>query len=143
MQQIKVCIDPEIVNGGQLPEESLLLQKLESFGARHKVESQLIPASITWKRAVVEHDVADTLQVKLIKHTLVSSSTNYHKFSFFSSTIKEWNNLPQNMVELSSLASFKAQLAKHFRNRQIYKFYGTLKCFYGNPDDLEESSLYI
>lgn len=63
IQQIKVCIDPEIVNGGQLPEESLLLQKLESFGARHKVESQLIPASITWKRAVVEHDVADTLQI--------------------------------------------------------------------------------
>jgi len=109
-----VCIDPEIVNGGQLPEESLLLQKLESFGARHNVESQLIPASITWKRAVVEHDVADTLQVKLIKHTLVSSSTNYHKFSFFSRTIKEWNNLPQNIVELPSLASFKAQLAKHF-----------------------------
>ena len=78
-----MCIDPEIVNGGQLPEESLLLQKLESFGARHKVESQLSPASITWKRAVVEHDVADTLQVKLIKHTLVSSFTNYHKFLFF------------------------------------------------------------
>ena len=115
-----MCIDPEIVNGGQLPEESLLLQKLESFGARHKVESQLIPASVTWKRAVVEHDVADTLQVKLIKHTLVLSSTNYHKFLFFPWTIKEWNNLPQNMVELQSLASFKAQLAKHFWNRQIY-----------------------
>ena len=78
-----MCIDPEIVNGGQLAEESLLLQRLESFGARHKIESQLIPASVTWKRAVVEHDVADSLQVKLIKHTLVSSSTNYHKFSFF------------------------------------------------------------
>ena len=128
-----MCIDPEIVNGGQLPEESLLLQKLESFGARHKVESQLIPASITWKRAVVEHDVADTLQVKLIQLTLVSCSTNYHKFLFFPRTIKEWNNLPQNMVELPSLTSFKAQLAKHFRNRQIYKFYGTLNFFLRKP----------
>ena len=76
-----MCIDPEIVNGGQLLEESLLLQNLESSGARYKVESQLIPASITWKRAVMEHDVADTLQVKLIKHTLVLSSMNYHKIN--------------------------------------------------------------
>ena len=60
-----MCIDPEILTNGQLPEESLLLQKLETLGASHKLESQLIPASITWQRAVVEHDVAQTLQVKL------------------------------------------------------------------------------
>ena len=44
----------------------------------------------------------------------VSSSTNYHKFSFSPRTIKEWNTLLQNMVELPSLASFNARLAKHF-----------------------------
>ena len=124
IQQIKVCIDPEIVNGGQLPEESLLLQKLESFGARHKVESQLIPASITWKRAVVEHDVADTLQVKLIKHTLVLSSTNYHKFSFFPRTIKEWKNLPQNMVELTSLALSRPSWLNIFETDKYIYFMG-------------------
>ena len=45
---------------------------------------------------------------------VVSSSKNYHKISFFPRTVKEWNSLPQNIVELPSLASFKARLAKHF-----------------------------
>ena len=40
------------------------------------------------------------------------------KFSFFPRTMKEWNSVPQNMVELPSLVSFKALLAKHFWNRQ-------------------------
>ena len=44
----------------------------------------------------------------------VSSSTDYHKFSFFPRTIKEWTSLLQNMVELPLLASFNARLAKHF-----------------------------
>jgi len=60
-----VCIDPDILTSGQLPEESILLQKLETVGVRHRLESQLIPASITWQRAVVEHDVAETFQVQL------------------------------------------------------------------------------
>ena len=64
-QQIVVYIDPDVLTSGQLPEESILLQKLESLGASHRVESQLIPASITWQRGLVEHDVEETLQVLL------------------------------------------------------------------------------
>ena len=65
-----VSIDPDILPGGQLPEESILFKKLELLGAGYKIESQCIPASITWQRAVLEHDVADTLQVQLYKGQL-------------------------------------------------------------------------
>ena len=41
----------------------------------------------------------------------LKTTTNSHSFQNY---IKEWNSLPQNMVELQSLASFKAWLAKHF-----------------------------
>ncbi|KAJ7386270.1 crossover junction endonuclease eme1 [Desmophyllum pertusum] len=64
VKQIVVCIDPDILTNSQLPEENVLLQKLESLGASHKVQSQRIPGSITWQRASVEHDVqAETLQI--------------------------------------------------------------------------------
>ena len=62
---MEVCIDPGILPRGQLPEENILLQKLELLGAGYKIESQCLPASITWQRAVVEHGVADTLKVQL------------------------------------------------------------------------------
>ena len=35
----------------------------------------------------------------------LKTTTNSHSFQNY---IKEWNSLPQNMVELQSLASFKA-----------------------------------
>ena len=53
-----------------------------------------------------------------------------------------WNSLPQNMVELLSLASLKDRLAKHFRNRKMNFFYGILKCLLWNPDHLEEFCLW-
>lgn len=60
-----VCIDPGILTNGQLPEENVLLQNLESLGASHKIQSQRIPESITWQRASVQHDVqSETLQVQ-------------------------------------------------------------------------------
>ena len=66
LKQIVVCIDPGILTSGQLPDDNILLQKLESLGASHKIQSQLIPDVITWQRACVQHDVqGETLQVQL------------------------------------------------------------------------------
>ena len=66
-----------------------------------------------------------------ILYKVVSSSTNYHKFSFFPRTIKEWNSLPQSMVESPYWVSYKARLANHFRNREMsFLFYFIL--FYSN-----------
>lgn len=46
------------------PEDSILLQKLESLGASHKIQSQRIPGVVTWQRACVQHDVqGETLQI--------------------------------------------------------------------------------
>lgn len=60
------CTDPGILTSGQPPEDSILLQKLESLGASHKIQSQRIPGVITWQRACVQHDVqGETLQVPL------------------------------------------------------------------------------
>ena len=66
LQQIVACIDPGILTNDQPPEDSILLQKLESLGASHKIQSQRIPGVITWQRACVQHDVqGETLQVRL------------------------------------------------------------------------------
>ena len=66
LKQIVACIDPGILTNDQPPEDSILLQKLESLGASHKIQSQQIPGVITWQRACVQHDVqGETLQVGL------------------------------------------------------------------------------
>ena len=61
-----------------------------------------------------EYHVRTSSHLHNLACKVVSSSKNYHKFSFFPRTVKEWNSLPQNIVELPSLASFKAWLAKQF-----------------------------
>ena len=39
-----------------------------------------------------------------------ASKTNYHLYSFFPNTIRDWNSLPLNVVEARSINSFRAQL---------------------------------
>ena len=39
-----------------------------------------------------------------------TSKTNYHLFSFFPNTIRDWNSLPLNVVEAQSVNSFRAKL---------------------------------
>ena len=39
-----------------------------------------------------------------------ASKTNYHLFSFFPNTIRDWNSLPLNVVEAQSVNSFRAKL---------------------------------
>ena len=74
LQQIVVCIDPDILHGDQLSAENTLLQKLELLGAGHEIVTQLIPSSVTWKRLNVEHTVDDTLQVHFISNIMLSRS---------------------------------------------------------------------
>ena len=69
-----VCIDPDILHGDQLSSEKTLLQKLELLGAGHEIVAQLIPCSVTWKRANVQHTVDDTLKVHCISKIILSSS---------------------------------------------------------------------
>ena len=44
-------------------------------------------------------------------HT-IHTNTNLYYNSFYPSTIRDWNNLPQEFKESSSVASFKYQLNK-------------------------------
>ncbi len=43
-----------------------------------------------------------------------SSKSDYRKWSFFPRTIRDWNNLPPDIVLAGSLESFKTQVATHF-----------------------------
>ena len=43
----------------------------------------------------------------------ISTTTNYHKFSFYPRTIVQWNALPASIAEVKTLDQFKAGLARH------------------------------
>ena len=67
-----------------------------------------------YKYLIPELKVRTSRHLHNLSYEVASSSTNYHDFLFFPRTIKEWNSLPQSMVELPSLPSLKVRLANHF-----------------------------
>ena len=44
-----------------------------------------------------------------------SANCNCYKYSFFVKIIREWNNLPANVVEIANLRRFKIALELHMR----------------------------
>ena len=44
-------------------------------------------------------------------HEVPASKSNYHLFSFFPSTVRDWNNLSLDVVEAQSVHSFRTKLA--------------------------------
>lgn len=45
-----------------------------------------------------------------LSYKVPTSVTNYHQYSFFPTTIRDWNSLSLNFVEAQSINSFRAQL---------------------------------
>ena len=43
----------------------------------------------------------------------ISTTTNYHQYSFYPRTIVQWNALPASVAEMKTLDQFKAGLARH------------------------------
>lgn len=54
---------------------------------------------------------APTRQDHCLTYQRISTKTNYHKYSFYPRTIKEWNSLPAKITESPDLELFKAGLA--------------------------------
>ena len=49
--------------------------------------------------------------------------TAYHHNSFFPSSVRIWNNLPQNIKESKSFASFKKALSSHYNQNKVPCYY--------------------
>ena len=49
--------------------------------------------------------------------------TAYHHNSFFPSSVRIWNNLPQNIKESKSIASFKKALSSHYNQNKVPCYY--------------------
>ena len=55
------------------------------------------------------------LGIQAIIHTIYTNLNLFYN-SFYPSTIIEWNNLAQEIIDASSVASFKYQLDRETRN---------------------------
>ena len=53
----------------------------------------------------------------------IPANTNLYYNSFYPSPLQDWNNLPQEIKESSSVASFKYQLNKDTQRRAPPKFF--------------------
>ena len=45
-----------------------------------------------------------------VKFIQLATSVNSYKFSFFSNSIRNWNKLPEDMVNVTSLSNFRTLL---------------------------------
>ena len=45
-----------------------------------------------------------------LSYKVPRSKTNYHLYSYFPRTIRDWNSLPEYVVQALTLASFKQRL---------------------------------
>ena len=41
---------------------------------------------------------------------------NYYMYSFFPRTVRDWNALPETVVQASNVDSFKMSVLQHFSN---------------------------
>ena len=95
----------------------LELKEANGLVMMYILNNGLAEIDIKYQYLVPESQVRTSRHLHNLAYKVVSSSIIYHKFSFFPRTVKEWQpacRLPLDMVELPSLASFKARLAKHF-----------------------------
>ena len=46
----------------------------------------------------------------------LGSKSNAYKYSFFTKTVKEWNGLPDELIEQETLESFKSALANYLNH---------------------------
>ena len=56
---------------------------------------------------------SSTHQNHSLTYQQISTTTNYHKYSFYPRTIVQWNDLPATVAEQTTLDQFKAELARH------------------------------
>ena len=50
------------------------------------------------------------------KYFIEHSNKDAHRFSFYPRTIREWNKLPWDVVNASSLSDFKAKLKQYLQD---------------------------
>ena len=50
----------------------------------------------------------------------LGSKSNTYKYSFFIKTVKEWNGLPEELIEQETLESFKSALADYLNHWQFF-----------------------
>ena len=56
----------------------------------------------------------------------LGSKSNAYKYSFFVKTVKEWNGLPDELIEQETLESFKSALANYLNHWPFFVFFVSL-----------------
>ena len=74
----------------------------------YKIHHNLVP--INFDNLQLETPIGS--QSNSIKYKISPSNTNAHRFSFLPKTILDWNSLPYDVVQMSSVSSFKSALLK-------------------------------
>lgn len=75
-----------------------------------KIDRQLV--AIDRQRMIPPRKLTRKMHPKSFQ--VPSCSSDYRKWSFFPRTIRDWNNLPPDIVQAGTLGAFKAQVSKHF-----------------------------
>jgi hypothetical protein len=76
----------------------------------YKIHNRLIP--INFDETLSPMPLLSTRNSHIHSYSIPFSSSDAHKYSFLPRTIRDWNTLPQVVVDMPTLESFKLALSK-------------------------------
>jgi len=88
----------------QLLAERCRIARLVMF---YKIHYQLVAITMPLELKLL---LMPTRMENALAYVIPSSSCNYHMYSFYPRTVREWNNLAQDVVQLDTLEAFRSAL---------------------------------
>ena len=85
----------------QTLEERRRIARLQMF---HKIHYQYVAVSMP---LAPKNHLLPTRKENMLAYNIPASNCDYHLYSFFPRTVRDWNILPQDLVQLTSVESFR------------------------------------
>jgi len=73
----------------------------------YKIHYQLVAITMLLELKLL---LMPTRTENALAYVIPSSCCNYHMYSFYPRTVREWNNLPQDVVQLVTPEAFRSAL---------------------------------
>ncbi len=114
--------------------EMLIELRWTSLGERHRYQRLTMLFKIRNELVAIDANEYMTPINQPTRHyntqayLVPQSNLNVHQYSFFRCTIRDWNGLPQNIVDAPSVSVFRDRLAQHNIHRAVGLSPGFIVC---------------
>ncbi len=103
-----------------------------------------------WHRSTyipTQHKHQRTLNTHNLTYQTYYANTDSYKHSYFPHTVRDWNRLPQSILNSNTIDFFTKQIHMHLSpqhpNTKTHTWFSSLPCTPGSPSPPPTSSVYV